>query len=231
MSDQPVSHDFVLAYGAAPNAQVNTSLATAQSMHDYWVNLGIEQVVGIFVNCTTPPGPFMAPMININDIEPPLTADDPPLFYQVQIIQVGAEVPEPFMNQYAVSQWQPIINANGERWTVMQYLNIIDPAWINDPDKCAVVYTLPAAPPPPPPPPPGPPAPPIPEATGLASPNWLVWVPTACLAVRDGDYSPADGTTHYSDAKHGSWVKIADHTPATPFAPQGSLINQRWTKE
>ena len=230
MSDPTtISHDFVLAYGAAPNPQVNTSLAAAQSMHDYWVSLGIEQVVSIFVNCTMPPGPFIAPMVNINDIEPPLTADDPPLFYQVQIIQQGADVPEPFMNQYAVCQWQPIINANGEQWTVIQYLNIIDPAWASDPAKCQVVYALPTTPPPPSTPPP---APPIPEGTGLrASPNWLVWVPTGCLAVRDGDYSPADGTTHYYDAKHGDWVKIADRTPPTPFAPQGSLINQRWTKE
>jgi len=230
MSDQPVSHDFVLAYGAAPNAQVNTSLATAQSMHDYWVNLGIEQVVGIFVNCTTPPGPFMAPMININDIEPPLTDADPPLFYQVQIIQMGAEVPEPFLNQYGVSQWQPIINSHGEQWAVSQYMDIIDPGWRTDTAKVSVVFALPTAPPAPPPPPP-PNLPPVPEATGLASPNWLVWIPPGCLAVRDGDYSPADGTTVYSDTKHGSWVKIADLTEPTPFAPQGSLVNQRWTKE
>lgn len=223
------TRDMALSYGAAPNDFENTTLTAARAMAQFWVNLKIENVVGIFVNFTVPPGPCLAPVININDIVPPLEPEDT-LYYQVQILPLGQPVPEePFMNQYAVCQWQPIVNSIGLQAATIQYMDQIDPGWRLDSAKCQVVYALPTStggiPLP------TPPAPPEvePEPTGLASPNWLKWVGGGCLAVRAGDYSPADSTTFYEDAKHGKWVKIADKTDPTPFAPNGSLINVRWS--
>lgn len=218
------TREEMLEYGAAPNPESNVPLTAANDMAQFWVNLKIVNVVGIFVN-TSLSGWLSAPVVNINNVQPPLEPTDS-LFYQVQMLALGLPVPEEdFLNQYGVSQWQPIVNSIGLQAATIQYMDQIDPGWQADTSKCAVVYSLPTnvAPPPPPPPPP-----PVPEDTGLASPNWLVWVATGCLAVRAGDTSPCDGSISYQDDKHGAWVKIADPTEPTPFAPKGGWVNPRW---
>lgn len=227
--------DQVIQFGTAPNASVNTSLHAAQVMAKHWSDLG-ETVEGIFVN-TTVTGPFAAPMVGLDEVDPPLDSSSPPLYYQVLISGVkrtyvdpvdGKEKPvdEPSLtNYFATCQWNPIIASIGLQATTIQYLEFIDPNWRAYPDMVVAVALLPTNIIAPPIIIPTPVTPPPPTAdTGLASPNWSVVIGEGWLSVRLGDTSPTG--TVYSDFIHGEWIKCLD--APTPFAPSGS--HPRWER-